>query len=380
MPWKKNEPELSNNQSAVDSDHDMLSTHEDDSHSNATLSMSADEEKTHESTRSVNNAKRQPSVPKVNSPSSESQLIGQSLHALNQRFDDYIKEQKRGRRWRIFFKLAFFGLFAFILVSLFSGYKTAYSTAPSAALVRLEGVIASDSQASANNVIYGLRQAFKSNSKGVILSINSPGGSPVQSQQIYDEARLLSQKYSDKPFIAVITDAGASGAYYAAVAAPIIYASKSSIVGSIGVRMDGFGFTELMEKAGIERRLLTAGESKGVLDPFLPVNPAEKTHIESVLNGVHQEFIDVVKEGRQNKLDLSQSKTLFSGLFWNGEQALTLGLIDGIKSPIRVAREDLGVENIVDYTVYESYFQQFSKQLTSMIYSQFKASQAKIEM
>lgn len=273
-----------------------------------------------------------------------------------------INEQRRARRWGIFFK---FLLFAYLIGLLFL-YMPSMSVAPGAAarhtaLVELDGVIAPDTGASADKVVEGLRAAFEnSNSAAVILRVNSPGGSPVQAGYINDEIRRLRSEYPDKPLYAVISDICASGGYYVAAAADTIYADKASIVGSIGVRMDSFGFVEAMDKLGIERRLLTAGEHKGFLDPFQPLQESDVEHVRKLLQDIHQQFIDVVKTGRGDKL--KDDPTLFSGFVWTGEQAVDLGLVDGLGSAGYVAREIVGAETMVDYTRKQDLLERFSKQ------------------
>ena len=276
-----------------------------------------------------------------------------------------LKEQRRARRWGVFFKLLGFAYVTLFLVSLLAPHLGDLSgTAQHTALVELSGVIADGEEASADNVVSGLRAAFKNNnSAAVILRINSPGGSPVQASYINKEIKRLREIHEDKPIYAVVTDICASGGVFAAVAADKIYADKASIVGSIGVRMDGFGFVEAIEKLGIERRLMTAGQHKGILDPFQPENEFEKQHVQSLLDEIHQQFIDIVVEGRGDKL--TKDKNMFSGLFWTGEQALELGLVDGFGSASYVAREVIGVEEIQDYTFREDVFQRFAKQLGS---------------
>ncbi len=274
-----------------------------------------------------------------------------------------LKEQRRARRWGIFFKLLGFSYVTVFLVSLLAPHFSNFSTKTQhTALVELAGVIADGEEASADNVVTGLRAAFENNnSAAVILRINSPGGSPVQASYINREIRRLREMYPDKPIYAVVTDICASGGVFAAVAADKIYADKASIVGSIGVRMDGFGFVDAMEKLGVERRLMTAGEHKGLLDPFKPENSFEKQHVQSLLDEIHQQFIDVVVDGRGDKL--AKDKNMFSGLFWTGEQALELGLVDGFGSASYVAREVVGVEEIKDYTFREDVFQRFANRL-----------------
>ncbi len=284
-----------------------------------------------------------------------------------------LKEQRRTRRWGIFFKL-FFVVYLIIFLFAIVGSKQAdklMSNERHTALVRLVGVIADGEDASANNIVSGLRSAFENeNSAAVILSINSPGGSPVQSAYINTEIKRLREMYPTKPLYAVISDICASGGIYVAVAADKIFANESSIVGSIGVRMDGFGFEGTIEKLGIERRLLTAGEHKALLDPFSPENPVEKQHVQTLLDDIHQEFIDVVKEGRGDKL--ANDPKLFSGLFWTGTKAMELGLIDGLGSAGYVAREVVGEEAIVDYSYQEDIFQRFARRIGSSIGSQLR--------
>jgi len=230
------------------------------------------------------------------------------------------------------------------------------------ALIEISGVIAAGNEASADNVVTALRKAFKNDkAAGIILRINSPGGSPVQSGYINDEIVRLRNKYPDKPLHAVIVDICASGGYYIAAAADNIYADKASLVGSIGVIMNGFGFTEAMDKLGVERRLLTAGEHKGFLDPFSPVNEAEVAHTKGMLANIHQQFINVVKNGRGDRL--ADDEKLFSGYIWSGEKSLELGLIDGLGSSSYVAREIIGEEKLVDYTIKPTFIDRFAERV-----------------
>ncbi|MGB9671064.1 MAG: signal peptide peptidase SppA [Halothiobacillaceae bacterium] len=262
-----------------------------------------------------------------------------------------LTEQRRARRWGIFFKLLGFGYLLFILVMMYreGPAEDRLATQPHTALVTLEGPIMEGSPGGAETIIKGLRKAFENkHAQGVVLRINSPGGSPVQSGYIYDEIRRLRAKYPDKPLYAVIADIGASGGYYVAAAADAIYADKASIVGSIGVRMDGFGVVEAMKKLGIEHRELTAGEHKALMSPFKPVDPAEKAHMERLLGEVHAQFMDVVRKGRGERL--KETPELFSGLVWTGEQAVGLGLVDGLGGVDYVAREIVKAEKVVDVT------------------------------
>ena len=237
------------------------------------------------------------------------------------------------------------------------------------ALVEINGIIGVDAEASADNIVGGLRSAFEDeNTAGIIIRINSPGGSPVQSGYVNDEIIRLREKYPDTPLYAVITDMCASGGYYIAAAADKIYADKASIVGSIGVLIDGFGFTGTIEKLGVERRLLTAGEHKGILDPFSPINEEEVEHLQSLLDQMHRQFIDTVKKGRGDRLK-GDDDVLFSGLFWSGEESLELGLVDALGSSSYVARDVIGVEEIVDFTVHETYLDRFARRFGTALAS-----------
>lgn len=279
-----------------------------------------------------------------------------------------LTEQRRARRWGIFFKLAFLAyLFLLLLVYLPPGWKAGPMKGKRhTALIDIVGVISDESQASADNVVAGLRAAFEDdNTVGIILRINSPGGSPVQAGYINDEIFRLRELHPGIPVYAVIVDTCASGGYYIASAADEIYADKASIVGSIGVRMDSFGFVGAMEKLGIERRLLTAGKNKGFLDPFLPLKEEEVEHVKTVLEDIHQQFINTVKRGRRDRL--ADDKRLYSGLVWTGEQGLDLGLVDALGSSSYVAREVIGEENIVDFTVREDYFSRLTRKLGASI-------------
>lgn len=273
-----------------------------------------------------------------------------------------LNEQRRTRRWGIFFKILIFAyLFALMFAYRPEGWESVKAKAGRhTALVELSGIIAAEGDASADNVISGLRAAFEDGkTAGVIVRINSPGGSPVQAGYINDEIRRLRKAHPDIPVYAVVTDICASGGYYVAVAADKIFVDKASIVGSIGVRMDSFGFVDAMQKLGIERRLLTAGEHKGFLDPFLPSNPEDVAHVQGLLNDIHQQFINTVKEGRGDRL--KQDPSLFSGLVWTGEQGIELGLVDGLGSASYVAREVIGEEEIVDFTPQPDFFERFAR-------------------
>lgn len=265
------------------------------------------------------------------------------------------KEQKRARRWGIFFKLMTFTYLIVLLVML-SPDKNKFSAelqsknSEHTAVVRIQGVIMEGELASAESIIKGLRAAFENkHSKAVMLEINSPGGSPVQAGYVYDEIVRLRAKYPDKKVYAVISDLGASAAYYIASAADNIYADKASLVGSIGVISASFGFTGTMEKLGVERRVMTAGKNKAFLDPYQPLKEDEKIFWESSLAVIHQQFIHAVKTGRGDRL--KDSPDNFGGLIWPGQEALEKGFIDGLGSPDSVARDVIGAEEIVDYSI-----------------------------
>ena len=276
---------------------------------------------------------------------------------------DALVERRRARRWGIFFKLLTFAYLLVVLLALFPDKwsETAMGKEEHTALVELEGVIAADEKASADNVVTGLRDAFEDEkTKAVILRINSPGGSPVQSGDIHKEIRRLREKYPDIPLYAVVSDICASGGYYVASAADKIYVNESSVIGSIGVLMNGFGFVDAMNELGVERRLLTAGEHKGILDPFSPLSEFDKAHADRLLKDLHKTFIAAVKEGRGDRLK-GDDDELFSGLFWSGEEGIALGLADALGSASYVAREVVGVEELVDFTAKEDPFERLAK-------------------
>ena len=268
-----------------------------------------------------------------------------------------LQEQRRARHWGIFFKVLTFG-YLFIVLFLAMGWvggKAENSLGGKhTALIEMVGVIAPDTAASAENIMGSLQAAFKDkNTQGIILHINSPGGSPVQSGNINDEIRRLRAQHPNVPLYAVIEDICASGGYYVAAGADKIFVNKASLVGSIGVLMDGFGFTGTMEKLGVERRLMTAGENKGFLDPFSPINPAQQEHVHKMLTEIHQQFIDVVKQGRGKRL--KESPDTFSGLIWTGQKSIELGLADAMGSVESVARDVIKAENIIDFTTREGF-------------------------
>ncbi|MBK7022810.1 MAG: S49 family peptidase [Sulfuritalea sp.] len=274
-----------------------------------------------------------------------------------------LAEQRRGRRWGIFFKLLGFGYLALVLVlalDLGSGDKVAEGE-KFTALVNLNGVIKAKGDSNAEDVISSLQAAFEDkHTAGVILRINSPGGSPVQSGIINDEMRRLRAKHPDIPLHVVVEDVCASGGYYVAVAADKIFVDKASIVGSIGVLMDGFGFTGTMDKLGVERRLLTAGVSKGFLDPFSPENENDKAHARQMLGEIHQQFIDVVRKGRGKRL--KETPEMFSGLMWSGARSIELGLVDGYGTVDSVARDVIKASEVRDFSIKQNFAEKFAKQ------------------
>ncbi|HEV2039748.1 MAG TPA: S49 family peptidase [Casimicrobiaceae bacterium] len=268
---------------------------------------------------------------------------------------DGLREQRRARRWGIFFKLLAFGFLFFILFAALGVWTGSERLCldKCTAMVEIQGEIEATGRASADNVIAGLQAAFKNKgTQGVVLKINSPGGSPVQAGEINDEIRRLRGKYPDTPIYAVVEEICASGAYYVAVAADKIYVDKASLVGSIGVIMDGFGFVGALEKLGIERRALTAGDNKAFLDPFSPLPPKQKEYAQQMLGDIHQQFIAVVKAGRGSRI--KDSPELFTGLVWNGRRSIELGLTDALGSVRSVARDVVKAEDIVDFTVQEN--------------------------
>jgi len=285
-----------------------------------------------------------------------------------------LNEQRRARRWGILFKSLAFIYLGVVLIYIFAdlGPKR-IAGGKHTALVEINGAIGADTEANADNIVSGLRAAFKNkNTAAVILRINSPGGSPVQAGYVYDEIKRLRKKHPDTKLYAVVVDICASGGYYIAAAADQIYADKASIVGSIGVLMNGFGFVDTMKKLGVERRLITAGKHKGIMDPFSPVKKDELNHVKSLLETVHRQFINVVKEGRGDRL--KETPDLFSGLFWNGEEGLKLGLVDGLGNASYVARDVVGVDNIVDFTVRAGYFDRFAERFGTGVAKAFSSS------
>lgn len=292
---------------------------------------------------------------------------------INKVVIEYLDDQRKRRRWSVLFK---FSILIYVVGTfMFTAKLLEPPSAPTedhAALVEINGVIDADSDASADRVIFALRAAFESKyAKGVILRINSPGGSPVQAGYINDEVKRLKERYKEKhsgkemPVYAVAVDLCASGGYYVAVAADAIYVDKASLVGSIGVRMDGFGFQQAMDELGIERRLLTAGANKGILDPFSPLAPSQRDFVQSVLAQLHAQFIAEVKEGRGDKL--KGGDELFSGLFWSGQEAVERGLADGLGNSTQIARELLGTDKVVKYSKQRNPLESVARRLGAMV-------------
>jgi protease-4 len=269
-------------------------------------------------------------------------------------------EQRIARRWGIFFKsITFFYLFVLLFLA-FGAMHTKSSSGSHTALIEINGVIGEKDEVNAKDFFESIQRAYESRgTKGIVLKINSPGGSPVQAGMINDEIKRQKKLHPHIPVYAVVEDICASGGYYIAVAADEIFVDKASIVGSIGVLMDGFGFTDTMKKVGVERRLMTAGSNKAMLDPFSPINPKQQVFVQNMLNEVHQQFIKVVKDGRGSRL--KESPEIFTGLFWNGEAAVRLGLADGFGNYDYVAREIIKSEEVVDFTTYEGFADRFAR-------------------
>jgi protease-4 len=273
-----------------------------------------------------------------------------------------ISEQRRGRRWSIFFKLLGFAYVTVLLMTLvdWDAVSPDSEGKKHTALVEMQGVIQAKGDANADDIVTALQAAFDNKgTAGVVLRINSPGGSPVQAGIITDEIRRLRAKHVGMPLYVVVEDICASGGYYVAAAADRIYVDKASIVGSIGVLMDGFGFTGSMDKLGVERRLLTAGENKGFLDPFSPQNERHKVHAQGMLNDIHQQFIEVVRSGRGKRL--KETPDMFSGLMWTGARSIELGLADDFGTVESVAREVIKAEEVRDYTMKPNLAEKFAR-------------------
>jgi len=288
-----------------------------------------------------------------------------------------VQEQRRARHWGIFFKvLTFVFLFTLLFAALdWIGPNRALGS--HTALIDIQGEIGAEGEVTADNIISSLQAAYDDkHTKGIILRINSPGGSPVQAGIINDEIVRQRKLHPKVPVYAVVEDICASGGYYIAVAADKIFVDKASIVGSIGVLMDGFGFTGTMQKLGVERRLMTAGKNKALLDPFSPVNPEHQAYAQSMLNEIHQQFIQVVRQGRGQRL--KETPEMFSGLFWVGSKSIELGLADGLGSSDSVARDIIKEENIVDFTVREGLADRFAKRFGATMANQLTGPALKL--
>jgi protease-4 len=294
------------------------------------------------------------------------QQVGWERAAMEKLLFASLAEQASARRWRIFFRFAWLAFFAALaFVALHRGTPGTDKSIDHTAVIEVKGEIASGEEASAELVISAMRSAFEDNgAKAVVLLINSPGGSPVQAGIINDEIRRL-KAIHNKPVYAVVEESCASAAYYVAVAADRIFADKASIVGSIGVLVDGFGFTGLMEKLGIERRLLTAGENKGFLDPFSAQTDKQRAFAQVMLDQIHRQFIDAVKKGRGTRL--KEAPEMFSGLFWSGQQAVDLGLVDQLGNLDYVAREVVKAEELVDYTRRDNVAERLAKRFGAAV-------------
>lgn len=310
----------------------------------------------------------------INSQPENQPSSGWERQAMENLAFSALREQRMSRRWGIFFKsLTLLYLFLVLALAMDWVGKGAGAATAHTALIDIYGQIGSEDEVNADSVISSLQSAFEDvNTKGVILRINSPGGSPVQAGIINDEIKRQRKLHPKIPLYAVVEDVCASGGYYIAVAADKIYVDKASIVGSIGVLMDGFGFTGTMEKLGIERRLLSAGENKAILDPFSPINPKHQAFAQEMLNEIHQQFITVVREGRGDRL--KETPEMFSGLFWSGETSVRLGLADAIGSSEYVAREVIKQENIVDFTSREGFANRLAKRLGASMANQFSSN------
>jgi protease-4 len=306
-------------------------------------------------------------APTASAPVDTAHVLSGMESLLRQVSSEMLRDRRSARRWNLMLRLGWFGLVLAIVWGLATqrgGHPNA-PAGPHTALVEVRGEIAADTEASAELLVSSIRSAFEDDgAKAVVLRINSPGGSPVQAGIVNDEIRRLKAKHKKKVY-AVVEETCASGAYYIAVAADEIYVDKASIIGSIGVLMDGFGFVGLMDKLGVERRLLTAGENKGMLDPFSPADPKQTAYAKAMLEQIHQQFIKVVRDGRGSRL--KETSETFSGLFWNGEEAVKLGLADHFGNLDYVAREVIGYEDVVDYTPQENVAERLAKRFGASI-------------
>jgi len=296
------------------------------------------------------------------------QTVREGLDTISELGQAMLREKRSARRWKNFWRIPFW----LVILSIFilpyfgedniGGMVAVTSSKPHAAVISMQGLVMPGGEIDADNMVESLQSAFSAEqAKGIVLQINSPGGSPVQAERIYDEIMRLKTEYPEKKVVAVIEDIGASAAYYIASAADQIVASKASLVGSIGVIINGFGAVDAMEKLGIERRLITAGDNKAMLDPFLPKDDAQQAYMQRMSDQIHTQFIDAVKAGRGDRL--ADRADIFSGLVWNGEEAQKLGLVDDIGSMGYVMREILNIEDQIDYTPQEDWLDTLSKQL-----------------
>ncbi len=314
-------------------------------------------------------------IKEENSPGWEREIIEKLAFAA-------ITEQRRARRWGNFFKLLLFGyliaLFAIISYPNFKDTVTSGGT-PHTAIIDVQGVIAEGEETNADSIIDGLHEAVKDkNTKGIILKINSPGGSPVQSAYIYDEIKRLKKQYPKLPIHAVVSDICASGGYYIAAASDKIYVNQASLIGSIGVIMNGFGFVDTMKIIGVERRLLTAGEHKAMLDPFSAAKDDENAYMQTVLNGVHQQFIDAVRAGRGKRL--IETKDTFSGLVWTGAEGVKLGLADGFGTVDSVAKDVIGAEETLNFTQQQQLLDKIAGKLGASFAQAFSSAMQGISL
>ena len=314
-----------------------------------------------------------PDSPNPASPADQPETVANpapvrsASEALIEQFaKDYLKDRRSTRRWNLLIRLGWLIAFSVLVWSFVNqGSPASAPSGPHTALVELRGEIAADTEASAEVMLSGLKTAFEDvGARAVVIRINSPGGSPVQAGIIHDELLRLKALHGKQLYV-VVEESCASGAYYVAAAADAIYVDKASIVGSIGVLMDGFGFTGLMDKLGVERRLITAGSNKGMLDPFSPASERQRALAQAMIDQIHQQFIDVVRKGRGDKL--KENEDTFSGLFWNGEEAVKLGLADGLGNLDYVAREVVKAENIIDYTPHENVAERLAKRFGASV-------------
>jgi len=289
---------------------------------------------------------------------------------------EHLKEQRRARRWGIFFRLVTIVLLLAVVGGIYQKDRSQHAipTREHTALIDIYGAIDAGEDANADNIRASLRSAFQSkHAKGVILRINSPGGSPVQARQIYNEIRGLKKEYPETKVYAVIEDIGTSAAYLIACAADEIYADETSLVGSIGAKMEGFGFVDLLQKIGVERRTYVSGKYKDVLDPFAPVDPEAKAFVLAQIKSTHDAFIGNVREGRGKRL--KETELLFSGLFWSGQQALTLGLIDGFADAQHVAKELIHAKDLIDYSPGMNFLDKIARRVGATMVSLLAAQQ-----